>query len=196
MLLFGEMKVSYKLLACVLVVTLAGTIKDVLPVTGNTQVAQVQKATVNATIPLALPITADVVLKNGSSMTGKLTAFDSNKTTIQISRNQDSSSVQIAQIEKITFRPEALAYTSDGQRVIRGDDDAKAVPRFWKNISLNAFQLKKPNQGQASVDLTNVMSPKQLRGIRAVAKKSLYVTDEIQFEPASKMTIKVTPIDL
>ncbi len=190
------MKVSYKLLNCVLVVTLAGIVKNVLPVAGNTQVAQMQKTTVKATIPLALPITADVMLKNGKSMTGKLSGFNPNKQTIQISRAGDPRLVQIAQMQRISFRRDALVYTSDGERVIRGDDNAKAVPRFWKNIPLNALQLTGLNQEQASVDLTDVMSPKRLRGIRAVAKKSLYVIDEIQFEPASKMTIKVTPIDL
>lgn len=189
------MKVSYKLLICAVVVAFTVVIQDVLPVTGNIQVAQVQKSTVNTTIPLALPITADVVLKDGNSMTGKLTEFDSNKQTVEISRNQDSRLVQISQIQQIKFRREALFYTSDGQRVIRGDDKAKDVTSSWKNIPLNAFQLQEPNLGQASVDLTSVMSGTQLRGIRAVAKKSLYVTEEIQFEPTSKMTIKVTPID-
>lgn len=101
------MKVSYKLLTCAVVVAFTVVIKDVLPVTGNTQVAQVQKSTVNTVIPLALPITADVVLKDGKSMTGKLTEFDLNKQTIQISRNQDSRLVQLSQIQQIKFRREA-----------------------------------------------------------------------------------------
>jgi len=39
------------------------------------------------------------------------------------------------------------------------------------------------------------MKPIEVKGIQSVAVKSVYVIDEIQFQPAGKMTIKVTPSD-
>lgn len=191
------MKVFFKTLSLVLVVALAGTVENVRAVTGTIEIAQMQKAVNNKPIPLALPLIADVVLKdNKSSMTGMVTALDSKGQTIQISRNGDSRPLQIAQIQKITFRRDALVYRGDGRQVIRGEDNAQAKQSTWSGIPLNAFQLLNSKLGQASVDLATVMNPRQLRPIRSVAVKSTYVADEIQFEPAGKMTIKVTPTDL
>lgn len=187
------MKVFFKTLIFALVLTVAGTGENVQAVIGTIQIAQTQKAAVNAPIPLALPSTADVVLKNGSSMTGQVTAFDPNKQIIQISRSRVSRSLQIAQIKQVTFKRDGLVYTSDGRRVIRGEDNSQAQQSTWKNIPLNAFRFLNPRQ--ASVDLATLMNPRDIRGIRGVAVKSLYVADEIQFQTAGKMTIKVTPTD-
>ncbi|MBH8575821.1 hypothetical protein I8752_23030 [Nostocaceae cyanobacterium CENA369] len=189
------MKVFFKTLSLALVVALAGTVGDVQAVTSTTEIAQTQKAANNKPIPLALPDTVDVVLKNTSSVTGKVTAFDSKGQTIQISRNSDSRSLQIAQIQQVTFRRGSLVYRSDGRLVIRGDDHAHAKQSTWSGIPLNAFQLVDSKLGQANVDLATVMNQQRLRSIRSVAVKSLYVADEIQFEPTGKMTIKVTPTD-
>ncbi|MBW4595784.1 MAG: hypothetical protein KME46_23485 [Brasilonema angustatum HA4187-MV1] len=189
------MKVFFKTLSLALVVALAGTVENVKAVSGTVEIAQTQKATNNKPIPLALPTTANVVLKNRSSMTGKVTAFDSKGQTIQISGNSDSRTLQIAQIQRVTFRRDALVHDSDGQQVIRGEDNAQAKQSTWSGIPLNAFQLLDSKLGQASVDLATVMNHRQMRPIQSVAVKSLYVADEIQFEPAGKMTIKVTPSD-
>lgn len=189
------MKVFFKTLSLALVVALVGMVENVQAVTSTTEIAQTQKAANNKPIPLALPTTVDVVLKNGSSVTGKVTAFDSRGQTIQISRNSDSRSLQIAQIQRVTFKRDALIYYSDGQQVIRGEDNAQAKQSIWSGIPLQAFQLLDSKLGQASVDLATVMNQRQLRPIRSVAVKSLYVANEIEFEPAGKMTIKVTPTD-
>jgi hypothetical protein len=128
-------------------------------------------------------------------MSISLTAFDTKGQTLQISRSRDSRTVRIAQIQQLKFRRDALVYDSTGKLVIRGDDAAVAKQSTWQNIPLQAFELKDPKLGQAQVTLAGVLKPTQLRGIRAVAAKSLYVVDEIQFQPAGKMTIKVTPTD-
>lgn len=190
------MRVLFKTLIFALVLAGAGTVENVQVVTG-TQIAQAQKA-VRAPIPLAIPTTADVILKNGSSMTGQIIAFDPNKQIIQISRSRVSRSLQIAQIQRVTFKKQdAIVYTSDGKpMVIRGDDNSQAQQSIWKNIPLNAFWFLNASRGQASVDLATIMNPRDIRGIKGVAAKSLYVADEIQFQTAGKMTIKVTPTDL
>jgi hypothetical protein len=189
------MKVFLQTLSLALAIALAGTAENVQAVTDTIEIVQTQKAVNNKPIPLALPLIADVVLNDKSSMTGTVTVFDSKGQTIQISRNGDSRPLQIAQIQRVTFRQDALVYRGDGRQVIRGEDNAQAKQSTWSGIPLNAFQLMDSKLGQASVDLATVMNPRQLRPIRSVAVKSLYVADEIQFEPAGKMTIKVTPTD-
>ena len=191
------MKVFFKTLSLVLVVAFAGTVENVQAMTSTAKIAQTQKTTNNKPIPLALPDTADVVLNDKSSLTGTVTAFDSKGQTIQISGNGDSRSLKIAQIQKLTFRRDALVYRCNDhcQQVIRGEDNAQATQSIWSDIPLNAFQLLDSKLGQASVDLTTVMNHRKLLPIRSVAVKSVYVVDEIKFEPAAKMTIKVTPTD-
>lgn len=190
-------KVFLKLLALVLVTAFARTAYQAQAVTSSTEIAQAPSALANATIAVLLPTTVNLVLKmkNESSMTGQLTAFDSKGQTIQISRSGDSRTVQIAKIQQLNFRRDPLVDYGTGELVIRGDDSAVAKQSTWQNIPLQAFELKNPNLGQAQVTLAGVLKPTQLRGIRAVAAKSLYVVDEIQFQPAGKMTIKVTPTD-
>lgn len=191
------MKVFFKTLSLALVVALAAPVEDVQAVTGAIQIAQVQKTVNNKPIPLALPTIADIKLRNGSSITGRIAAFDSKGQTIQVSRGNDSSSLPVAQVQQITFSKDkqALVYTDTGTLIIRGEDNAKAKQSTWSGIPLQSFQLLNPTQGQASVDLATVIEQRQLRQIRSVAVKSLYVADEILFEPAGKMTIKVTPTD-
>jgi hypothetical protein len=104
-------------------------------------------------------------------------------------------SIQLAKIGKVIFDDKALAYRSDGKIVIRGDDTATAKQSTWQNILLSAFQLKDPKSGQAQVNLAGIIQPLELRSIRSIAVKSVYVVDEMQFQPTGKMTIKVTPAD-
>lgn len=188
-------KLVLEFLAIALVAGFAKTADQAQAVTNPTKVAQAPNALAQATIPVVLPATVNLVLKNQSSMTGQLTAFDTKGKTLQISHSRDSRTVQIAQVQELHFRREALVYDSTGKIVIRGDDAAVAKQSTWQNIPLQAFELKNPKLGQAQVTLAGVLTPTQLRGISVVAAKSLYVVDEIQFQPAGKMTIRVTPTD-
>ena len=188
-------KVFIKLLAVVLVAAFAKTAYQAQAVSSSTEIAQASSPLANAAIAVTLPTTVNLVLKNESSMTGQLTAFDSKGQTLQISRSGNSRTVQIAQIQRLNFRQDALVYDGTGKLVIRGDDTAVAKQSTWQNIPLQAFELKDPKLGQAQVTLAGVLKPTQLRGIRAVAAKSLYVVNEIQFQPAGKMTIEVMPTD-
>ena len=191
------MKVVFKTLSLVLVVAVAASIENVQAVTGTIEIAQAQKVVNNKPIDLALPLIANVLLKNGSSLTGKVMAFDSKAQTIQFFISDDPRSFPVAQVKQITFSKDkdALVYTSKGELVIRGENNAKATQSIWSGIPLQVFELVNPKLGQASVNLATVKTQKELRQIRSVAVNSLYVVDEIEFTPAGKMTIKVTPID-
>lgn len=188
-------KLCLKLLAIALVAGFATTVEQAQAVTSSTQIAQAPSALAQAIVPVVLPATVNLVLKNRSSMTGQLTAFDTKGQTLQISRSGDSRTVPITQVRQLNFRGEALVYNSTGKLVIRGDDPAQAKQSTWQNIPLQAFELKDPKLGQAQVTLAGVLKPTQLRGIQAVAAKSLYVVDEISFQTDGKMTMKVMPTD-
>jgi hypothetical protein len=147
--------------------------------------------TVNTIIPVSLPINATVSLKAGGATTGQVKGFDAKQQSLTLGEE----SIQFSQIGKVIFDSKALAYRSDGTKVIRGEDLAKPEKSTWQNVSLSAFQLKDPKLGQAQVNLAGIIKPLELRSVLSVAVKSVYVVDEMQFQPPGKMMIKVTPAD-
>ncbi|BAZ22349.1 hypothetical protein NIES4073_32310 [Kalymmatonema gypsitolerans NIES-4073] len=190
------MKVTFKTLILALTVTLVGTVKCVQAEISHVQTAQAQRATINVPpIDLALPAPADVFLRDGRSARGRVTEFDSKGQTIQILYSGQSRKFPINEVDKVIFRRDAPIYTSDGRRVIRGEDQSKQIRSIWDNIPLSAFRLINPSRGAASVDLSTVMNSKNLREINSVAQNSLYVANEIEFKSQAKMTITVTPTD-
>lgn len=189
------MNFLFKITVVALAIAVVGALENRQPLSSITQIAQAQQAGNYNLIPLKLPLTADVELKDGSSLTGQVTAFDPKQQTMEVSRSGDSRLLQFGQIQRVSFKPDALFYRSNGQLVIRGEDNAQAQQRAWSGIPLDAFVLLDPKLGQASVDLAGVMERKQLRQIHSVSVKSDYVVDEIEFKPVQKMTIKVTPSD-
>ncbi|MFW9262396.1 hypothetical protein [Nostoc sp. CALU 546] len=191
------MKTLINRLSFALVVVLAVTVANIPAVRGTIEIAQSQKAVNNKPIDLALPTRAQVLLKNGNSLTGGVTGFDSKGRTIKFSHSGDSRSFPVAEVKQIIFskNKDALVYTSTGEVVIRGENNAQSKQRSWSGIPLEGFKLVEPKYGQASVNLATVKTQKELRQIQSVAVKSLYVVDEIEFTSGGKMTIKVTPID-
>jgi hypothetical protein len=147
--------------------------------------------TVNTIIPVSLPINATVSLKAGGVTTGQVKGFDAKQQSLTLGEE----SIQFSQIKKVLFDHKALAYYSDGKIVIRGEDTAKAEQSIWQNVLLSAFQLKDPKLGQAQINLAGILKPLELKSIRSVAKNSVYLVDEIQFQPTGTMTILVTPAD-
>lgn len=180
------MNFFYKILSLALVIALAGILENVKAV-GTIKIAQTQNVVHNKAISLILPMTVDMVLKDKSSLTGNLTAFDPKRQIIQISKNGNSPrSFQINQIQQITFRQAPLTYPSDGQlNIIRG---RKII---WIGIPLNGFQVLDYKEGKASLDLAPIMNPKQLNSILSQAEENLYTVHEIQFDLNGKMAITV-----
>ena len=196
------MKVVSKTLSFMLVVAVTGITESIKPVTANIQLAQTStQATTtvkNLPISLALPTMADIKLKNGESMTSaRVSGFDSKGQKIEFSRGKKSKLLSVTEVQQIVFKKnkESLVYISTGAIVIRGKDHSKATQSVWLDIPLEAFELFDPQKGQARVNLATVKNPKELKQIDAVARKSLYIADEIEFSSKGKMTIKVTPVD-
>ena len=195
------MKIVSKTLSLMLVVAVAGITESIKPVTANIQLAQIStQATTtveNPPISLALPTMADIKLKNGESMTARVSRFDPKGQKIEFSRGKKSKLLSVTKVQQIVFKKDkgSLVYTDTGVIVIRGEDYSKATQSVWSDIPLEAFELFDPQKGQARVNLATVKNPKELKQIDAVARKSLYIADEIEFSSKGKMTIKVTPVD-
>jgi hypothetical protein len=195
------MKVVSKTLSFMLVVAVTGIAENIKPVTANIQLAQtstqVTTTVKNSPISLALPTMADTKLKNGESMTARVSGFDSKGQTIEFSRGKESKLLSVTKVKQIVFKKDkgSLVYTGTGEQVIRGEDHSKATQSVWSDIPLEAFELFDSQKGQARVNLATVKKPKELLQIRSVAVKSLYIADEIEFSSKGKMTIKVTPVD-
>jgi len=150
----------------------------------------------NSPISVSLPNKAEVILKNGGSMSGRLTAIDSQKQEMNLELGNESTSVAILDIEKVEFTGEVILRCgdSDCKIVIRGDEDEKSPDtnrQIWSE-PLNNFRVIDPITGEAQIKLISI--PENiLKGIRAVALRSSYVVDEIQFDSLEVITLKVTP---
>lgn len=188
------MKVFFPTLSITLAVLIAIPATNVQAVTQTTEFAQTRNRRGKKPISLGLHNVVKIILKNGSEVWGTLTGFNSQKKTVQVtSKNGNSRAVNINDIKGIIADKNSPVVDSDGKPIpIRGEDTAEAKPSIWSDIPLNQFQI---NEGETNVDLSDVVSRRGLRGIRAVAVKSLFVIDEIEFEDSGNMTIKVTPID-
>ena len=184
------MQLVFKMLTIGLLMVGVGLGQEKLTVARTVEVAQTQRA-INTIVPISLPVAAMVWTKADGTKTGQVKGFDSKQQILTLG----GESIQLSKINKVTFDRKALAYRSDGSIIIRGEDNAKAKQKSWQNVSTSAFRLKDSERGQAQVDLNGVIKPIELRGIQSVAVKSVYVVDEIQFQGAGKMTIRVMPSD-
>ncbi|MCC3438218.1 MAG: hypothetical protein EAZ39_28060 [Oscillatoriales cyanobacterium] len=154
------------------------------------KLAQVQKA-VDGVIAVSLPEEATVYLKNKVSMTGKVTGLNSK--SLEVSRDGDSRSVEISQVQRVEFKRDALVYSNDGNRRIRGENQKLLTPPPWEKVPLGAFQTLNPQKGLITVDLRGVLPPQRLRGVVSMAIASDYIVDEIMFTSTERVTVKVTP---
>ncbi|MEL6459449.1 MAG: hypothetical protein AAFQ91_14490 [Cyanobacteria bacterium J06621_15] len=188
------MKRFFATLSIALAILIAIPTKNVQAVTQTTEIAKTKNTKAKKPIALGLHNVAKIILKNGNSILATLTGFNSQKKTIKITpKNGNSRTVKIEEIKRIIADKNSPVVNSDGKgRIIRGEDTAEAKQSTWSDVPFSQFQIK---NGETNVDLSDVVSRRRLRGIRAVAVKSLYVIDEIEFDDSGNMTIKVTPID-
>ncbi|MGJ5672924.1 MAG: hypothetical protein ACR9NN_04800 [Nostochopsis sp.] len=145
-------------------------------------------------ISVALPALADVSLKGGESVSGRMTAIDPSGQTLSMWRSGKTFPYPLKQVEKVVFRNDAKVYRSNGKVIYRGErDHPQGQQVTWNGLPLGTFIIK--NQGLAVVNLEPpVVSPERLRGIQSVAKDRQYVVDEMQFNLQQKtMSIRATP---
>ncbi|WP_413171536.1 hypothetical protein [Anabaena azotica] len=191
------MKVFFVILTLILTVLAIGKREKLLAVSKTSEIVQTEKQKYNPQqkISLGLHNLMSIVLKNGRSILGTLIGINSKKQTVEIKPHNQGSprSIQISEIQRIVADRSSPVIQSDGKPpIIRGEDNAVSRQSTWSKIPLNQVLLQ---QEQINVDLLNVVTPRQLRGIHSVSENSLYVVDEIEFNPSGEINIKVTPID-
>ena len=144
------MKIVSKTLSLMLVVAVTGIAESIKPVTANIQLAQIStQATTtveNPPISLALPTMADIKLKNGESMTARVSRFDPQGQKIEFSRGKKSKLLSVTEVQQIVFKTGSLVYIGTGEIVIRGEDKSKATQSVWSDIPLEAFELFDPQK--------------------------------------------------
>lgn len=162
----------------------------------NLLLTQAQVQVQPVAVSVALPELANVQLKGGESLSGRVTAIDSSGQTLSMQRSGQTLPVSLKEVEKVVFRNDATVYRSNGRQIIRGERDRpKGQPVTWNNLPLGTFTIKNATQGLAVVNLVPpVVSPERLRGVQAVAKDRQYVVDEMRFNLQQKtMSIRATP---
>ena len=167
------------------------------PPSHQNSLAQVQNVSrQNSPIPIFLPNKAEVTLKGGGSMSGRLTAIDSQAQQIKLELSGESATVALAEIEKVQFKGEVILRcgNSDCKIVIRGDKDKTSAGNNQKTWSepLTNFRVINPSKGEAQLKLTSVPNS-ELRGILSVAASSSYVANEIRFDSSRIITLEATP---
>lgn len=167
------------------------------PPSHHNKLAQVQNvAKQDSSIAVFLPQGANVVLKKGISMSGRLTEIDPQGQRIKLELSGESTTVEIAEIERIKFKGEVTLSCGnpDCKIVIRGDKDKTSAgnnDKIWSEPLTN-FRVINPSKGEAQLKLTSL--PKlALQGIRSVAVSSSYVVDEIRFDDSGQIILNATP---
>jgi hypothetical protein len=178
------MQIVSTTLSLVLLTVLTVSLEKVTASKPPIEVAQTQSLS-NNLVSVVLFQTVDVVLKDKSSLTATLTAFDSKKQTIEVSRDGVSRSLPINLIQEIIFRQVIEPNECKKQSckiIMRGPKTTLS------NIPLSAFVLLDSKQGQASLDPTTAENTLAIKFISPEPDEILYV-DKIQFETIGKMTI-------
>jgi hypothetical protein len=142
---------------------------------------------------VSIPPLADIQLKDGSSITGRVKSLTAANMSVEFGGT--SAVVPLETVSKIKFRSDKPVVTGSSSLSIRG---AKLSPntsgtRTWQNIPREGLRIKDQSKGLAEVNLANVLRPTEFRGVKAVAKTSPYVVDEIAFTTNQVLSVRVTP---
>lgn len=158
------------------------------------------QAKASQSIPVALPIKAQIEMKGGGRRDGKVVQIDEKEQKLWIQGAVDKKSLPLSQVEKIVFPNNAVVYRASGGPIVRGELPPAGRTETWRGIPMNAFRLlNPPDKGQAELNLGSVVSADKLDGIRSVIvgngkNTRQFVVDEMQFDVQKKtMTIKATP---
>ncbi|MBE9005567.1 hypothetical protein IQ259_11045 [Fortiea sp. LEGE XX443] len=163
--------------------------------TGNLLVAQAPVKLQAIALPIALPDFADISLKGGESLSGRVIEVDAQGQTLTIQRSSKTRSIPLGKIEKVKFK-NASTYISRVPPIIRGEPKRPTGKQVtWNGVPVDTFKIKNPAKGEAEVTLAPpVVSRAELLGIKSVAKDRQYVVDQLQFDPQKRtMTIQATP---
>ncbi len=142
---------------------------------------------------VSIPPLADVQLKDGSSITGRVKSLT--PTNMSVEFGGTSAVVPLETVSKIKFRSDKPVVQGSSTLAIRGGTllSNKAGARVWQNVPRNGFRFTDQSKGLAEVNLTTVLKPSEFRGVKAVAQMSPYVIDEIAFTANQVMNVRAIP---
>ena len=185
------MKKLYPIITATSLVFIASLAGYHLPATGD--LSPVKK------IPVFIPDDTKVSLKNGTSLSGRLIKFDSQAKTIALGRESKTKEVAMKEIKQIEFQGKVIIRESRSPVIsqpplIRGSIQTSHQQQNrerWQE-PLQNFRIVDVNQGKAEVTLTS-LNPRHIGYISDVLRNSLYVVEEIKFNPSDKIEIQVNP---
>ena len=144
-------------------------------------------------IPVVLPALSDIQLKNGDSISGKVSAITSQGVTVSLGGN--SASIPIADIQKVVFRNDAPTQGGELSLSLRGGKaPTSGSEKVFQGVPVDALQVKDTASGRAEVEMGTVLDKSALRSIKAVTATSPLVVQEIVFSSPAAMTIKARPV--
>lgn len=186
------MKTFLKITLAILLISIPGLAGYATSITRKpTELAQTNN-TISAELPVALPVSAIVYPKKGSSLSGKLTQFNAKNLTIAV--GDISKPLSITEVKQVEFSGDIWVVDADGSpRKLRGPDSISNRQQTWQAVPISAFQLKTPQEAKLRLD--GVVNREERADILSVAKDSVYVLQAIVFESSEKMTIRATPVD-
>jgi hypothetical protein len=183
------MKKLYPIITATSLVFIASLAGYHLPATGDQ----------SPVIPVFIPDNTKVFLKNGTSLSGRLIKFDSQAKTIALGRESKTKEVAMKEIKQIEFQGKVIIIESrypviSQPPLIRGSiqrSHQQQNRERWQE-PLQNFRIVDVNQGKAEVTLTS-LNPRHIGYISDVLRNSLYVVEEIKFNPSDKIEIQVNP---
>ena len=181
----------FKIMTITGLIALTGLVGNPLAVQSRPVLTVAQGTKAGSQIPVFLPDSVNVKLKDGASLSGRVTDFDSKAKKVTITNGSDSKPVTIKDIDVVLFQGKVILRNNKAI-VIRGDDSQKSPNQNGKTFRepLQNFQIVDATKGEARVTITNSLERK---GVQSVAQNSSYVVKKISFDSSDNIQIQVTP---
>jgi hypothetical protein len=182
----------FKIMTITGLIALTGLVGNPLAVQSRPPLTVAQGTKAGSQIPVFLPDDVTVKLKkDGASLSGRVTNFDSKAKKVTITNGSDSKPVAIKDIDVVLFQGKVIL-RNNTKIVIRGDDSQKSPNQNGKVFKepLQNFQIVDATKGEARVIITNSLERK---GVQSVAQNSSYVVKQISFDSSDKIQIQVIP---
>ncbi|MFM7423559.1 MAG: hypothetical protein ACKO7W_00915 [Elainella sp.] len=137
------------------------------------------------TVPASLPNSANVVLKNGDTLQGKVAGFDPSRQILTL-QGDSTYALSISDIERIYFSGTATALDANGRPIMRGEGGPAGSPVTWNPVAISGLRFNQ-TYGTAQIVLgSSVSNPGQTN--------HTYVLNELRFNPQQgTMAITATP---
>jgi small nuclear ribonucleoprotein (snRNP)-like protein len=181
----------FKIMTITSLIALTGLVGNPLAVKSYPVLTVAQGTKAGSHIPVFLPDSVNVKLKDGASLSGRVTNFDAKAKKVTITNGSDSKPVAIKDIDVVSFQGKVIL-RNNREIVIRGDNSQKSSNQNGKIFKepLQNFQIVDATKGEARVTITNSLERK---GVQSVAQNSSYVVEEIRFDSSDKIQIQVIP---